>query len=272
MKATFLHIRDFVAERREKGLPSLRSELKWTALLLFGITALSLLLAPEGEDLDYQFAEEDGFATVLSSFTLAVAAAFAFVCLSIRSIRSIDDRKPTRMWGLFALGFAFLSIDEVFQIHEQIGWFLHDHVDSGPFRNWNDVVVIGYGLIAIPLVWTVLPDFLKQKKMPELLALGFLFYVAHTLTDSFVEYATTTSILIEESFKLACNLLIAIGVYSALKDELRQRSIGSNSIDRVGGRQTPRVIGARQDRDAEDHESRQNEKPNRKTHPGSKLI
>jgi len=206
--------------RRESGFPDLGSEVLRVFLLLIGLIAVSLILAPEGEDLDYQFIEEDGLNTVLSSFSLAAAATFAFASSMFAPSK---DKTQVRMWWIFAAGFAYLSIDEVFQIHEQIGWFLHTITDSGPFRNWNDVVVITYGLLALTVLWFVLPEVLKHDKMPELFALGFVCYLVHTMTDSLVEDATVTSIVIEESYKLACNFFLATGTYFGLKSVFGNR-------------------------------------------------
>lgn len=197
------------------------SALKWTMLkvtgLLLILIAVAFVLTPSDDDFDHHFVEEDGFITVLSSFFLASAAAFSFVG---KSLGDQSDKTSIRAWSILAVGFAYLSIDEVFQIHEQLGWLIEDYFDSGIFRNWNDVIVIGYGLAAIPILWLLLPSIKNHKAMMILLALGFGFYALHTITDSVVEDSTTLSIIIEESFNLTCVILFSFAAYRGMSERL----------------------------------------------------
>ncbi|MDA1029150.1 MAG: hypothetical protein O3B41_08885 [Bacteroidetes bacterium] len=198
-------------------ISALKGTLLKVAVLLLILIALAFVLTPSDDDFDYHFVEEDGLITVLSSFFLASAAAFSFVG---RSLGDQSDKASIRAWSILAIGFAFLSIDEVFQIHEQLGWLLEDYFDSGIFRNWNDVIVIGYGLAAIPILWLLLPSVKNHKAMMILLALGFGFYTLHTVTDSVVEDSTTLSIIIEESFKLTFVILFSFAAYSGMSERL----------------------------------------------------
>lgn len=198
-------------------LTNLRWLLVKIGLFLFFAIMLAFLVTPSGKDLDYHFYKEDGLITVLSSFLLATAAAFSFVG---KTQASRSNKKSAKAWGILALGFAYLSIDEVFQIHEQLGWLIDDFAESGIFRNWNDIVVIVYGVISIPILWLLFPQIKQHRRMIVLFALAFIAYGLHTITDSLVEDATTISIISEESFKLACVVCLSLGANSGMNDTL----------------------------------------------------
>ena len=79
--------------------------------------------------------------------------------------------------------------------------------------SWNDVIVILYGVVALPVVLALLPDILRYRMVLELFVIAFVFYVLHTLIDSTQEPYTTTSVILEESAKLFCGAFLALGAF-----------------------------------------------------------
>ena len=116
-------------------------------------------------------------------------------------------------WGLSAGGFLFFSFDELLQFHERLGEFIAS-TPIGPaeiFRNWNDVIVIGYGMIAILVLFYCLPAILRIPMVAETLALAFGFYLTHTIIDS-TQVRTSLSIIVEESAKLFSSAFLALAM------------------------------------------------------------
>ncbi len=196
--------------RKQQRLPDTRPPLVWVTASTLLFIIFAIFVAPEGRDADYHFVSERGLVTAMSAYLLAAASAF---CLAALTVQFRDQKPNIRLWVLMALGFAFLALDEMAQFHERLGELLDDGTDSGAFRTWNDVVVILYGLVALPIVLVLLPDILRYKMLLELFVVAFLLYATHTLIDSTQEPATTVSIILEESAKLLCGAFLALGTF-----------------------------------------------------------
>ena len=109
--------------------------------------------------------------------------------------------------------FRLLALDEVLQFHERFGRFIEQHISSGIFRNWSDIIVIAYGIIALLIIVSIFPSIMRHKMLLELFIVGFIFYCITTLIDSTQEPKTTISVILEESAKLFCVLFLALGTF-----------------------------------------------------------
>lgn len=175
--------------------------------------ALSILLAVQvgpAQRPEHHFADERGLITVLSALFLAMAGGFAGACVLLE--RS-ETRGSRAWWILSACACWFLSLDELLEVHEKLGDVISGTA-LGPatvFRNWNDVVVMGYGVVAILALVYFLPAIVRLPRVAELLASAFGFYVIHTLIDS-TQDRTSLSIILEESAKLFSSAFCALAM------------------------------------------------------------
>jgi hypothetical protein len=203
--------------RREK--PSLRAaKLITPAVLVTGCyIGVCLLVLPEGREADYHFVSERGLITAMSATLLAASAAF---CLCALGIRHRTQRVDQKLLILMMVGFLFLALDEVAQFHERLGPLLPDVGYLGSFRNGNDIVVVLYGIVSLPIAAVVLPHLLRFRMMPECLAVAFGFYLIHTVIDVTQDPRTTMSVIFEESSKLFCGTFMALGAYMGFADIL----------------------------------------------------
>jgi len=203
--------------RKQQSQPDIKPLLVWVTASTLLFIVFALFVAPEGRDADYHFVSERGLITAMSAYLLAAASAF---CLAALAVQLRDQEPNVRLWVVMALGFAFLSLDEMAQFHERLGELLDDARDSGAFRTWNDVVVILYGVVALPIVLVLLPDILRYKMLLELFVVAFLLYAVHTLIVSTQEPATVVSIILEESAKLFCGAFLALGTFIGFRGVL----------------------------------------------------
>ncbi len=201
-----------VAWRHEADFPQIGGLVVILVLAVAAYIALSILAVPE--DRKMHFASERGSVTALSAIFLGAGAAFAFLSCFVQHRASGRDRG---LWLLVAMALAFLALDELLEFHERVGWFLADGSTGltlpPSFRNWNDVVVIAYGLVAIPFVIYLFPAIWRYPRLAETFAVAFLFYLIHTLIDSTQEPPTTYSIIAEESAKLFSSAFLAFGAF-----------------------------------------------------------
>ena len=110
-----------------------------------------------------------------------------------------------------------LALDELLQFHERIGnrieaWGLN----VGPFRNWNDIIVILYGVLGLGFVATFFSVILRFPQFLKLLTVAFVFFILHTVVDSVTEPQTTFSVIVEESAKLYCSTFLAIAFLAGM--------------------------------------------------------
>jgi hypothetical protein len=146
-----------------------------------------------------QFQEEGGI-TKLSAFFMTVASLLAGTTFVFS--RS-QPRKGAWFWLLAALAFGYFAIDEIFQFHEIMGAGIGTTPDESPlfFRNWNDVIVILYGVVALCVCLAFLPEILRLPYFGPMIAIAGFFYATHTAIDSVFE-RSDRSVITEESSKL----------------------------------------------------------------------
>lgn len=180
--------------------------------LLLGALAvylvLAIVVAPDGFREKY-FVDEPGLVSALSAVLLAAAAAFVAVVASAQS-----RGRGLSFWALVAAGFAFFSLDELVQGHERVGAKLDEILGgSAGFRNMGDVIVIGYGLLALMILAYFLPEFLGSRDFSRLAVVGFVLYAAQTAIDTLAKDPTTLAAITEESAKLLASGFFALAAY-----------------------------------------------------------
>jgi hypothetical protein len=217
-------LRTALVARRQVPAPSL-ARVTWPfAVALLGVVLLAYVLSP-ADDVDFHFREEDGIVTTLSAISLSMASAFAGVAF-------LFERKPgfglRAWWLLTCLAFFFFACDELLRFHEQMGTLLRQDVLGRPqhfFRNWNDVIVILYGVVALPFALHFAPRVLGIPLHAELLVIGFLAYAFHTAVDVLPHgdgvigrfMASIPSSIPEESGKLFASAFFANAMLQGLR-------------------------------------------------------
>lgn len=210
-------LRTSLTERASLTLPPTWRLLLFSVAFVLIYISLALLLHPKGTNADHHFVSEEGAITALSALFMAVAAGLTLSAFLIAKQRGFRDKY---LWLLMASAFGFLAMDELLEFHENFGGILNVLTsklgwDSGVFRNWNDIIVIAYGLVALPLGLRFLPAVLRYPGLVERFAIAGLFFVLHTVIDS-VSEPSVQSVVMEESAKLFAALFLALAAYSAL--------------------------------------------------------
>lgn len=205
--------RSLLAKRKEIRIPPTNCLI---GLLVAGVLFyifLAILVGPENKR-ELHFRSEQGAITALSAIFLAMASGFAGVSFFLAPSSGNWFRY---FWLLAAFGFGFLALDELLQIHERMDdWIAAAIGDPQIFRNWNDVIVIGYGIVALPILIYFLPEIIRYPKIGETIVVAFVFYCLHTGIDSIQEPNTTVSVILEESAKLFCSAFSAISMFIAI--------------------------------------------------------
>ncbi len=230
------HYRNAIAQslacRKDQTNPYIPQLIQIISVLVALYICLAIFLIPPGKVREFNFVDERGAVTALSAVFFAMGSAFAFVSFLI----SKNEAPYIRVfWLLMTMAVGFLALDELLQFHERVG----DRIDAmaistGPVRNWNDIVVIMYGVVAAFAGLIFLPIVLRYAKLLELIAIAFVFYAIHTTIDSLVEPPTTVSVILEESAKLYCSTFIALAILSGLLSNLRLQSDAATEMTSTG--------------------------------------
>ena len=184
-----------------------------TIVLLFAAAYVTIAYLSGGErDPDHYFGEGRAI-DVMSALFLSVAGSFAWACFLLRWQTLGEGRL---FWMLLAVGFLFVALDEMLEFHENVDYWLRGTWVGWPplFRNWNDVIVISYGLGGIALLARYWREIARLPQAFILLALGSAFYVLHTGIDSLVSNSAAKN-LVEESAKLTATAFFALSMLAA---------------------------------------------------------
>ncbi len=225
IKEFAIQLKDALKARKRAVLPAIRWMIPAVAIftLLFCVSAVYLVPGDKPANLHFQ---EGGAITAMSAIFLALACGFA---IASNLIYLRIKGKHQLLWIIMALGFGFLAFDELLMFHERVGRIVIERImPQTVFRNWNDVIVIMYGVIAVPLMILLLPRLLKYRLVLELFVVGFLFYAVHTFIDSTTEPKTLTSDILEESAKLFSVAFLALGSFTGFIGNVWQNLSGAD--------------------------------------------
>jgi hypothetical protein len=187
---------------------------------VLAVIAAAWALGPASDPL-FHFGE-NGAITALSSVSLAMAA---ILSAAIFYLQMGEKRVDTLFWFMLAGGCLFLSLDEQLQFHERGGALIAaaGAGESGIFRNWNDLIVICYGLLALSVAALFRREILRCRAFALFFGAGFAFYAVHTGVDSIVPVSVAWKDIPEEGAKLLSVFSLFLGtcaMFMALADKL----------------------------------------------------
>ena len=213
------NIHAFYEERKRFFKPEIIVFSIITIAATFIFICFSVLLHPDGAKFSYHFFLEEGSITISSATSLSIACLLAYACFFMKS--SLDKRQKI-FFLILALALTYLALDEVMQFHEKLGEYFHNYrfmrkiTHLLQIRGWNDMVVIIYGIAALPVLIYFLPKIVQLPFVAEYFTVAFICYIIHTSLDAFVEPPTTPSQIIEESMKLCTSVFLVLGLISVL--------------------------------------------------------
>jgi len=187
----------------------------------------SVRLHPQNSPYSYHFVREDGSITILSAAFLSTAGLLSIVSFIFCPFKN-KHRKV--FFFVMALALTYLTLDEVLHFHEMVGdrldqtGFLKIIFTNTSIRRWNDLIIILYGVVALPALIYFLPIAFKTPYLGEFFILAFASYALHTAIDAVVEPPTVPSTIIEESFKLYAGLFLTIGSGAGLMSVMDSKS------------------------------------------------
>ncbi len=218
--------RDRIAEALglARGMPTGPSFNRFMVLAAAGVTCTTICTFLARNDREYRLTNEGGPQDLLSTVFLLTAAMLAWAAWYV------GDRKEAASWFwlLSAVALLVLTNDDRFQFHERFHWEWRRELGKPPFgmRNWNDVAVSVYGIVALGVAAISLPAVLRFRIPRRFLILGFISYAIHTAIDVKLKPSAMKNLL-EETMKLFSGAYFVLAYLHALYARRAANPLGS---------------------------------------------
>ncbi len=230
-------IHESVLAAREERSPPTVALMAVVYACVLAYLAFWIAVGPDGKWFSH-YLREGSPVDMLSTTFLGTGAALAGVALVMAR-----HWRTRLFWLLCALGSLFLMLDERLQLHEEARDLIGNASWGDPpfgMRNWNDVIMLGYGTVALGLGLAMLPVFLRHRRVRALLLTGFGLFVMHTAIDVSFDKGALKDCF-EESCKLLAGASFMLAFLNAALIELRQR--GTDPVATGLAKQPVRGLG-----------------------------
>lgn len=183
------------------------------------VIALALAYGHVVGNLDATFGEI-GFVTFFSFFQLA---AIAFVCERIgraRRAAAFGGGAGARIWRLMALGFAFLALDEVAQIHEKLDYLAHSLFigeETALSDRLDDLIIAAYAVVGLWVMHRYREELLQHRAMRPFLVAGFVLLALMVVVDALTNREDLAALVFEDRSTLRTVLAVASVCEEGLK-------------------------------------------------------
>lgn len=205
--------------------------IKIVGINLVAITG-AVIIGARFQQMGNQFGES-GFITYFSVVQLLILSYFTYKTFRIRARRLKSPWKSSiAIWGIMSLGFFFLALDDLVQIHEAIDRAIHwigRIEETGASDRIDDLIVGLYGIIAIGLLVCYRRELKKHYRVLPYVVVGFvlmfLMVGADVLTNrddillTLFSGKTTGSLMrwmfvLEESLKILSEAFLIVAAYT----------------------------------------------------------
>ena len=156
---------------------SAKSLLYRVLLLNFVAITATVILASPFQKVYRQF-EDGGFITYFSVIQLFIVSYLTCRVFKLRQpLFKHPWKSPAAIWGITSLGFSFLALDDLLMIHEFFDKSIHRYgqlQETGLSDRIDDMIVGGYGLIAIGLFALYRHELKKYRAVLPYVVIGFV--------------------------------------------------------------------------------------------------
>jgi hypothetical protein len=129
------------------------------------------------------------FITWISVFQLLTISLLSYIIFQTRggTLRHFSWRAPYTVWTIVSIGFLFLAMDDLFEIHESIDHRIHNIFnleESALSDRFDDMIVGLYGLIGLSSLYYCREEIKKYRQILPFLICGFVFLFIMVAMDA----------------------------------------------------------------------------------------
>ncbi|MDY6901825.1 MAG: hypothetical protein SWZ49_27670 [Cyanobacteriota bacterium] len=130
---------------------------------------------------------ETGIISWLSCIQLLVLSGLSWRISWVRKqVETKVKKSPKTLWQLIALGFFYLAVDEILQIHEATDWLIHWLFKMEETRltdSIDDAIVALYGIIGVYLLYKFWDEFKHYFQAFRLFIFAFILKLVMVIFD-----------------------------------------------------------------------------------------
>jgi len=131
--------------------------------------------------------------------------------------RRLRPAPAARFWWWMAALLVWMGCDDLFTIHEEIDRGIHRFLGLDPDHpvtdHLDDLIVAGYGMVALTLAWVHRAHLVSFRWTALILAVAFPLFAGMVVLD----FAHAWGV-VEDAFKVVAGTLILVGFLAALFD------------------------------------------------------
>ena len=190
-----------------------------------------------GRPPEQYFSKEASYITWVSFFQLLMVSYFSLkVFKSTKENNNYFWQNSAFLWLIIAIGFLFLSIDEVIRIHENLDRIIHKsfHIKETAISDRIDDALVGlYALIGMGILYFYRNELKKYKSALIFFSISLIFVFLMVFSEmivnrndvlplifsnrSIVSALYSTFKVLEESFKLFAEAVLITSMYYCLQ-------------------------------------------------------
>lgn len=164
------------------------SHIRLLIYLLIADVAIILFTISSAEDVKIYY-KEFQIVTLISFLKLLVISWLNWNIFksSGGNPKKIDFKQSSTLWLIIAAGFLFLSLDEIFLIHENTDKVIHAIFgikETGITDRLDDLIVFIYGILGIGILYSYREEIYRFKKAIPYLFLGFAMLFFRIIIDT----------------------------------------------------------------------------------------
>ena len=213
-----------------------------TIRLVFFLVLILNLLAVSAGVITYSYTDVDpfsegGFITKLSGFQLLVIAWLSYKIFQARRVKRRHSlwRDSSAVWLIVALAFLFLTVDDLFMIHENIDDLIHEvfNMQETALTDRIDDFIVGlYGLAGIGVLFIFRDELKAYREAFPFFIFGFVLFFIMVPLDMLinrndilplifdhdqVDVLNIWITLVEDSLKVFAEAFFILGFYAILQ-------------------------------------------------------
>lgn len=173
--------------------------------IILSIDIIAVIIALMLGEYPEQYFGERTFVTFISFLQLLAISALAYIIFKIRKddAKSKNWKAQSLVWLIIAIAFMYLSIDEVYEVHENLDFFIH-HVfriqETGLTDRIDDIIIGSYGLFGLVILYFHREEFKKYRDAFPLLKVGFILMFTMIVLDALTNREDVLEMFISDSY------------------------------------------------------------------------
>ncbi len=177
---------------------SARFQINWIVLFDLTVLGLTILRAIVRQKSPMRYFDETGIISWFSCLQLLILCGLSWYIFGIRKKVEVTGlhKSPHKLWKWIAVGFLYLAIDDIAQIHETLDLLIHQIFAIEETRltdSMDDIFVLFYSLFGLYVLYIFREEFKHYLGVIHLFAIAFFLKLLMVALDVYTNDETVFS-------------------------------------------------------------------------------